>query len=421
MKSIRSIICYLTFVQYAHLITPLWWNIGLQQQQKSPIILNPYLNSDEQQEQQLQTDEFLDDPSQYCSAWTGLSIGQKQICLLHADHMPIISQGTAKGIQECQFQFQDRHWNCSILHDGTVFGRVLKQANRETAFANAIFSASVTYAVSRACKQGLLKSCTCSRKSRPKSLPRDWSWGGCGDNIDYGYRFSRDFVDTPENEIKLDTPSVSPILLDAMNNVELPNEYSIINPVNDHLLLSKRREMKRRRIRRQMNLHNNEAGRRAVYRLTRVVCKCHGVSGSCSLRTCYQQLPTFREIATFLKEKYDSAVEVRFSGNTSNKNRQQPQIRTRDRRFAGPTKDDLIYVHESNFCDYNPRVGSFGTKDRLCNKTSYGSDSCKSMCCGRGYNTIRKYVQEKCNCKFVWCCSVQCLTCTKLIEIQVCK
>ncbi|CAF5005226.1 unnamed protein product, partial [Rotaria socialis] len=40
----------------------------------------------------------------------------------------------------------------------------------------------------------------------------------------------------------------------------------------------------------------------AVYRLTRVVCKCHGVSGSCSLRTCYQQLPTFREIGAFLKE-----------------------------------------------------------------------------------------------------------------------
>jgi len=41
-----------------------------------------------------------------------------------------------------------------------------------------MLSAGVTYAVSRACKQGLLKSCTCSRANRPKNLPRDWAWGG---------------------------------------------------------------------------------------------------------------------------------------------------------------------------------------------------------------------------------------------------
>jgi len=51
-------------------------------------------------------------------------------------------------------------------------------ANRETAFAHAMLSAGVTYAVSRACKQGLLKSCTCSRTARPKNLPQDWAWGG---------------------------------------------------------------------------------------------------------------------------------------------------------------------------------------------------------------------------------------------------
>jgi len=102
--------------------------------------------------------------------------------------------GASKGIEECQHQFQDRHWNCSIVRDGSVFGPVLSHgkslvfllnqfwlisiANRETAFVHAMLSAGVTYAVSRACKQGLLKSCTCSRATRPKNLPRDWAWGG---------------------------------------------------------------------------------------------------------------------------------------------------------------------------------------------------------------------------------------------------
>jgi len=34
----------------------------------------------------------------------------------------------------------------------------------------------------------------------------------------------------------------------------------------------------------------------AVLKKSRVTCKCHGVSGSCSLITCWQQLPSIREL-----------------------------------------------------------------------------------------------------------------------------
>lgn len=38
--------------------------------------------------------EIEDDPSSYCeSTLKSLTIGQKQICLLHADHMPVVIQG----------------------------------------------------------------------------------------------------------------------------------------------------------------------------------------------------------------------------------------------------------------------------------------------------------------------------------------
>ena len=129
-----------------------------------------------------------------------------------------------------------------------------------------MLSAGVTFAVSRACKQGLLKSCTCSRAVRPKNLPRDWTWGGfvvsnrvaslldvrlcacrCGDNVEYGYRFGRDFVDTPEREINANTiHSIAPFV-----------------PINDTESSGrKRKPVRRGRIRRQMNIHNNEVGRR---------------------------------------------------------------------------------------------------------------------------------------------------------------
>ncbi len=58
-----------------------------------------------------------------------------------------------------------------------------------------------------------------------KGLHRDWLWGGCGDNIEYGYRFSQGFIDIRERE--KNHPRYSPELARAL-----------------------------------MNLHNNEAGRR---------------------------------------------------------------------------------------------------------------------------------------------------------------
>jgi hypothetical protein len=65
----------------------------------------------------------------------------------------------------------------------------------------------------------------------------------CGDNIDYGYRFGRDFVDTPEKEVN-------------PNIINSPISFINTNQTK------KRKPFRRGRIRRQMNIHNNEVGRR---------------------------------------------------------------------------------------------------------------------------------------------------------------
>jgi len=75
-----------------------------------------------------------------------------------------------------------------LSHDG---GAVVS-ASRETAFAYAVMSAGVVHTVARSCRDGELRACGCGRRpSRPRGLPRDWLWGGCGDNVDYGYRFAQ--------------------------------------------------------------------------------------------------------------------------------------------------------------------------------------------------------------------------------------
>lgn len=39
-------------------------------------------------------------------------------------------------------------------------------------------------------------------------------------------------------------------------------------------------------------------------------CRCHGISGSCELKTCWRSLPTFDTIGNYLKSKYISASRV---------------------------------------------------------------------------------------------------------------
>lgn len=146
-----------------------------------------------------------------------------------------------------------------------------------------------------------------------------------------------------------------------------------------------------------------------------MACKCHGVSGSCSLKTCWNQLPNFRDTGVRLKERYDSATEVRF-------NQQGTSLVQRHRRFNRPTKEDLIYLESSpDYCNFDPATGSLGTQGRRCARSSPAIDGCNLLCCGRGYNAYKEKVTERCHCKFQWCCFVKCKTCERVVEEYTCK
>ena len=117
-----------------------------------------------------------------------------------------------------------------------------------------------------------------------------------------------------------------------------------------------------------------------MYSLADVACKCHGVSGSCSLKTCWLQLADFRKVGDALKEKYDSAAAMRL-----NSRGKLVQVNS---RFNSPTTQDLVYIDPSpDYCVRNESTGSLGTQGRLCNKTSEGMDGCELMCCGRAFQT----------------------------------
>lgn len=68
----------------------------------------------------------------------------------------------------------------------------------------AISSAGVVYAITRACSQGDLKVCSCDplKRGRSKDERGEFDWGGCSDNINYGIRFAKAFVDAKEKKVK---------------------------------------------------------------------------------------------------------------------------------------------------------------------------------------------------------------------------
>ncbi|RZF42437.1 hypothetical protein LSTR_LSTR016395, partial [Laodelphax striatellus] len=157
-------------------------------------------------------------------------------------------------------------------------------------------------------------------------------------------------------------------------------------------------------------------------------CKCHGMSGSCTVKTCWMRLPNLRVVGDSLKDRFDGAsrVMVGNAGSTrvnaaGKKNRYNFQLKPYNPEHKPPGPKDLVYLESSpGFCERNPRLGIQGTHGRQCNDTSIGVDGCDLMCCGRGYRTQEVLVTERCHCTFHWCCEVICKTCRSKKTVHTC-
>ncbi|TKC34649.1 hypothetical protein EI555_019342 [Monodon monoceros] len=297
-----------------------------------------------------------------------LSRRQKQLCRREPGLAETLQDAAHLSLLECQFQFRHERWNCSL--EGRT--GLLKRGFKETAFLYAVSSAALTHTLARACSAGRMERCTCDDSPGLESR-QAWQWGVCGDNLKYSTKF--------------------------LNNFLGPKRGS-------------------KDLRARVDAHNTHVGIKAVKSGLRTTCKCHGVSGSCAVRTCWKQLSPFRETGQVLKLRHDSAVKVSSATNEALGRLElwAPARAGSSTKGPAPRPGDLVYMEDSpSFCrrsKYSP-----GTAGRVCSREA----SCGSLCCGRGYDTQSRLVAFSCHCQVQWCCYVECQQCVQEELVYTCK
>ncbi|XP_028028398.1 protein Wnt-11b-like [Bombyx mandarina] len=416
---------------------------------------------------------------------------QSRACRRHHSAMPHVAAAARLARSACLAAHAGERWNCSSIELAPKFTPDLLTGTREQAYVYAMSAAALAWSLARACAAGSLPACSCASPPRaPPRPPRQaqlspaepyarFKWGGCGDNFQWAERFSKQFLDMHEIDVRdgkiedffetetttelpttttFETTTIPPIVIlvddqpAAENTTEsakvrrkgrrgrkrLPRSPRRGRPTRKRFRPRPRYEFEdrgsryrnieyrmaaddprfdpqvdlRTRLERlrpliaAANLINGRFGRKAVSSGMRTKCTCHGVSGSCSVRTCWRALPPLSRVAAAL------AGEAARAG----------PLRPR-RHAARHAKPRLRYVTPSpDYCEPDSAAGSLGTHGRSCN-ASLGSAAggCGRLCCGRGRRAVRGTRLERCHCRYHWCCRVDCQLCRITNEEHYCN
>ena len=156
-----------------------------------------------------------------------------------------------------------------------------------------------------------------------------------------------------------------------------------------------------------------------VQRLAVKRCKCHGLSGACTVKTCWKAMPRMASVGYHLTKLYWKASRVHPTEVPS----LFPGLEQGEITKYNADRDTLLFCRRSpNFCRRREVLGIPGTTGRECDPSlERGPKSCKSLCCGRGHRTESIDHITDCACKFQWCCRIQCEKCVETKKRYFCR
>ncbi|XP_061404066.1 forkhead box protein O3-like [Lethenteron reissneri] len=246
-------------------------------------------------------------------------------------------------IAEYRHQFQaKRKRKAPCTEDGLV--PLARAGSREAAFFSALTAAGVVHAVARACNTSEVIRQNCTWTYQPWLLP--------GDNVKYGRHFAKLFLDAG---------------------------------VKDRWRQGGRRKSLSKFL--LMELHNNEAGRRAVEDLSYFKCGCAERTGEC-VGVCLPRLQDFRSVGDFLKEKYNVSSAMRLvRSNSSSSDVARWRLQPVNEWLPAPGASELVHVEAREYCVRGAPGGA--PARRRCNDTSEANERCSDInaaCCDTGYD-----------------------------------
>lgn len=197
-------------------------------------------------------------------------------------------------------------------------------------------------------------------------------------------------------------------------------------------------------------------------------CRCHGLSGVCQFQTCWDEPLNLSAITDKIRLIYlsnSSQVEVKNLGSYEKPDLylHKPQSYGTQRRFETdeplePPSDlhesgtsgypgfdeqlndytrvnshELIYFYDTpDYCNPVPSIGHIGTRGRRCVPISHtaannsrdfgvqGLGVCEELCCDRGFRSELALIMVACDCRFKFCCRVDCGQCLHQRKLHFC-